>query len=220
MTVNPAPIERLHICVALLPRALNVTMTMVAGPIIPEHPPPLATRVALDDKTVVTEARMATHHAIAALTLPRIPEEEASPRIETLAASMLDVTARNMTIDRAVIITSVTMTAPGTEAAIVRETAPGIVRETERTDQETGQEIDPGTVPEIGIASTIAIAIVDVTGIVIVTKTGIVIVTVTVIVIVTVTATAILDPTTTATAIATTGIDRIRLSEHSTSQVQ
>lgn len=225
MTVNPAPIERLHIYVALLPRAMNATMIMVKDPIIQKLRPPLATKVTLDNKTVVTEARMATHRAITTLSRPRSPEEEANPRIETLAASMLDVRARTMTIDRGMIITSATMTAPGTEVAIVRETAPGIVREIEGTGQETGQEIDPGTVPEIEIeiASTTAIVIVD--AIVIVTKTVIVIVTVTVTVIVTViaTATAILDLTTTvttATTIATiTGIDRTRLSEPSTSQV-
>lgn len=219
LTVNPAPIERLHICVALLPRAMNVAMTMVAGPIILEHPPPLATRVALDDKRVVTEARMVTHRAITTLTLPRSPEEEASPGIETLEASMLDVTARTTTIDRAMIVTSAAMTAPGTEVAIVRETAPRIARETEGTDQKTGQEIDLGTVPEIGTASTTAIAIVDATGIVTKTEIGIGIV----IVIVIATVIAILDPTTTvttATTIVTTGIDRTRLSEPSTSQVQ
>jgi hypothetical protein len=189
-------------------------MTMAADPDTPGHLPPFVTRAALDDRRAMTEARMSTRRETTILTLPRSPEEEASPRIETLAANILAVTARSMTIDRAMKITSATVTAIRTEVAIVRETAPGIVRETEGIDRKTGPETDPGTDPEIGIVNTTVIVIVE--GTVIVTKTVIVIVIVIVTAIITVT--AMLDPTTTTIA-ATTSIDRTRLLELSISQV-
>lgn len=211
MTVKLAPLEHLHICEALQPRAMSVVMTMAAGLDTPGHLPPLVTRAALDDRKVMTEARMPTHRAITTVTLPRSPEEEASPRIETLAANILAVTARSMIIDHAMTITSVAVTAIRTEVAIVQETAPRIVRETEGTDREIGPETDPRTDPGIEIASTTAIAIVE--GTVIVTKTVIVIVIVTAIA----TVTAMLESTILTTVITVT--DKTRLSGLSISQV-